>query len=424
MPIHTDIVCFSCGCLCDDLVVETADDQILQVTGACSLGAGLFQQFPVPEHGSFCDGNPVEHAAAISTAVQILQNSRAPLIFGMQSTATDGQRQAIELAETIGAVIDTAGSPLTRATMTAMQQVGMSTCTLGEVRQRADLVIFWGADPQRTHPRLIDRLCGEGPTEFLPNGRNDRTLVGVTAHQTATDVAADITISLPAAQNAAAIAALRQWLRNPDWQPEGTMAFPVKALHQLAMRMTSARYGVLFFGTDFVQGNDAVRNVTTLLQLVTELNAFTRFSARPLTNPGAEQVLTWQTGFPFAVNFQHGYPLYQPGEFSAEELLVRREVDGCILIGSNCLANFSPAALNTLQTIPTIVIDPPRITCPFTSQVRFVCAHPGVHSSGTAYRLDGVALPLRQLVNSCLPPAESILRELRECFLTTAALVE
>jgi formylmethanofuran dehydrogenase subunit B len=29
----------------------------------------------------------------------------------------------------------------------AIQEVGESTCTLGEVKNRADLVIFWGSNP-------------------------------------------------------------------------------------------------------------------------------------------------------------------------------------------------------------------------------------------------------------------------------------
>ena len=36
----------------------------------------------------------------------------------------------------------------------AQQVVGKVTCTLGEVRNRADLVIFWGSDPLVSHPRV------------------------------------------------------------------------------------------------------------------------------------------------------------------------------------------------------------------------------------------------------------------------------
>ena len=70
----------------------------------------------------------------------------------------------------------------------------------------------------------------------------------------------------------------------------------------------------------------------------TDLNDFTRFTARRLRIPGdvtgADAVLCWLTGFPFAVNLARGYPRYNPGEYSANELLERGEVDACLLVGS------------------------------------------------------------------------------------------
>ena len=38
------------------------------------------------------------------------------------------------------------------------QLVGKVTCTLGEVRNRADLVIYWGTNPVETHPRHLTRV--------------------------------------------------------------------------------------------------------------------------------------------------------------------------------------------------------------------------------------------------------------------------
>ena len=62
------------------------------------------------------------------------------------------------LAETIGAVIDPAGPLLDGASGLAFQARGASTATLGDVRDRADVVVIWRADPVTTHPRLLERL--------------------------------------------------------------------------------------------------------------------------------------------------------------------------------------------------------------------------------------------------------------------------
>src|SRR5256884_8489922 len=48
---------------------------------------------------------------------------------------------------------------------------------------------------------------------------------------------------------------------------------------------------------------------------------------------GADAVLTWQTGFPFAVDFGRGYPTYRPHAGAAERL-AGGEVDAALVIGA------------------------------------------------------------------------------------------
>ena len=58
-----------------------------------------------------------------------------------------GQRAAVALAEAIGAVIDPAGPLLDGAAGRGLQARGASTATLGDVRDRAEVVVMWRADP-------------------------------------------------------------------------------------------------------------------------------------------------------------------------------------------------------------------------------------------------------------------------------------
>ena len=46
-----------------------------------------------------------------------------------------------------------------------------------------------------------------------------------------------------------------------------------------------------------------------------------------LVSLGFFGVLTWQTGYPFGVNFFAGYPRFNPGEFSGPAMLARGEID-------------------------------------------------------------------------------------------------
>ena len=90
-----------------------------------------------------------------------------------------------------------------------------------------------------------------------------------------------------------------------------------------------------------------------LLELVAELNRKTRFIARRLRVSGdvsgADSVLCWQTGFPFGVDLSRGYPRFNPGEFTTQELLERGEIDACVIVGSRNLPTLSDAALEFLS---------------------------------------------------------------------------
>jgi formylmethanofuran dehydrogenase subunit B len=119
--------------------------------------------------------------------------------------------------------------------------------------------------------------------------------------------------------------------------------------------------------------------------------------------------LAWQTGYPFSVNLARGYPRFNPGEFTAHDLLLRGEVDACLLVGSFGVRRFSPEAIANLRRIPTIVLDPPTLESLTPPTVRFTTAIPGVHLPGTAYRMDEVPIPLRVLLPARYPSDADVL---------------
>jgi hypothetical protein len=141
-----------------------------------------------------------------------------------------------------------------------------------------------------------------------------------------------------------------------------------QALVELADRMKSCRCGVVFFGLGLARTGAGHRSVEALLRLVADLNAYTRFHARRMRIPGdvsgADSVLCWQTGFPFSVNLTRGHPRYNPDEYSAAQMLQRREVDACLLVGSESVPEMPPDAIDQLRSIPSIVLDHPTVARP------------------------------------------------------------
>lgn len=349
---------------------------------------------------------------AIGRSVAILSASRNPLIFGLSRSSTDGQRAAVALAEQLKANIDTTASVCHGPSIMAIQSVGESTCSLGEVRNRADLVIFWGANPEESHPRHLERYSGDATGWLLPRGRSDRKVVVIDTKPTATSALADHFIQIEPGRDFELIWGLRRLLKS-DGSAVDCAGLPAAAVRKLVELMTSCNYGVVFFGLGLAQRGLGHLNVEALLKLVAELNDRTRFCARRLRIPGdvtgADSVLCWQTGYPFAVNFSRGYPRYNPGEFTANQLLERNEVDACLFVGSESASLLSSAAQQRLEQIPTITLDYPQMPPQFLPTVQFATAVYGVHQPGTAYRMDEMPIPLRKILDTDYPTDESIL---------------
>ena len=373
-PIE-NVACTVCGCVCDDLRITVEGGRITRAEGACSLAEPWFlgqdsRRPPIAE----IEGRPASLETGIVHAAEILRASRAPLIYGLSRSSTEGQRAAVDLADRLGATIDTTAS-LCPAPTVALQLAGQSTCSLGEVKNRADLVIFWGTNPVQSHPRHFERYSVLPAGKFVPGGRADRTVVVVDVQQSASADAADLFIPVEQGEDFEALWTLRSLIRGVPVEATASTGAPLALLTDLAGRMKSCRFGIVFFGLGLSMHGVGHRSVEALFRLVTDLNDFTRFYARRMRVPGdvagADSVLAWQTGYPFSVNLARGYPRYNPGEFSAQDLLEQHEVDACLLVGSKDVANFSAAALDHLRTIPTIALDHPTVATVLPPTIRF-----------------------------------------------------
>lgn len=448
LTIVENVACTLCGCVCDDLKISTQDGKVIAAEHACQRIAEpwFLEQNKRSPAAAMVDGVEVDRELALARATEILRAADAPLIYGLSRSSTPGQRAAVALADRLGATIDTTASLCHGPSILALQQSGESTCSLGEIRNRSDLVIFWGCDPAVTHPRHFERYSVDPVGEFRPNGRADRTVIVVDRQPSETSALADHFLQVEPDRDFEALWALRSLIRGEADSSVGfsrhvedlvsakanttkalirgespaqgiPTGLPLEQLADLAARMKSCQSGVIFFGLGLSQNWIGHLNVSALLDLVTELNDYTRFYARRLRIygdvTGADSVLCWQTGYPFAVSLSRGYPRFNPGEFSAEELLAREEVDACLMVGTETWSQFSPAAQAHLRRIPTIVLDYPNVDIPFTPTVKFTTAVYGVHRPGTAYRMDEIPIPLRTFLESEYPSDDEILGELK-----------
>ena len=415
--------CTFCGCVCDDmnLTVDLEHKRITKAENACVLGKAWFREHGIEERpAALIGGREATTVEAVEEAAQILANAKFPIIYGLSDTTCEAQRVAVSIGDMIGGTIDTTTSVCHGPSGIAFQGVGESTASLGEIKNRADMVVFWGGNPAEAHPRLFTRYAVTAKGMFTPNGRKDRTIVLVDVRRTASTPVADIFLQIKPRTDFEVLWALRALVKGRRVDPsiEQKTGISLAVLEDLVARMKAARYGALLFGMGLTMNRGRHFNSGALLALATDLNEFAHWVAKPVRGhgnvTGADNVVSWQTGFPFGVNFSRGYPRFNPGEFTTVDTLSRGDADAAMIIASDPASNFPKAAIEHLHRIPVITLDPKETHTSRLARVAFTTATYGINVTGTVYRMDDVPITLRPAFESPYPSDQEILTAIRD----------
>jgi formylmethanofuran dehydrogenase subunit B len=297
---------------------------------------------------------------------------------------------------------------------------GKVTCTLGEVKNRADFIVYWGGNPAECHPRHFTKYTLMQKSRFLPRGRKDRTMVLVDIRETKSVKASDIFLQVRPGKDFELITILRAMIKGQpvDASEIESTGLTPEQLEDFVQRMKSCKFGVMFFGMGLSMTRGKHMNSAALLTLAAEMNAFTKFVAMPMRGhgnvTGADVIMRWQTGYPFGITFNRGYPRYNPGEFSTVDVLVRGDTDCAFIIGADPGATMPQPAIDHLARIPTIVLDPHVTHTSRIARVHITTAPAGISAPGTAYRMDEIPLPLRPALSSPYPTDEEVVRRIHQ----------
>src|SRR6187549_1098780 len=221
LKVIKDATCTFCGCVCDDIDLTVDGHRIVKAERACVLGNGWFLNHEVEQRPAcLINGQAASVADGIERAAQILANAKYPLVYGLSDTTIESQRVAVGIADWIGANVDTTTSVCHGPSGMAFQGVGEVTCSLGEVRNRADFIMFWGSNPAESHPRHFQRYSLMPKGTFVPNGRKDRTCVIVDVRKTKSAKAADIFIQIRPRKDFEALWSLRALAKGIELDPK------------------------------------------------------------------------------------------------------------------------------------------------------------------------------------------------------------
>ncbi len=409
--IYENVVCPFCGCLCDDIIVTVENGQITDTKNACTISKSKFVNHHLNAlESALIDKKAVSTEKAIDKAADILKNADSPLIYGLSSTECEAQRHAIHLAEILGATIDQTASVCHGPTILGTQDAGCVKCTLGEVKNRADLIVYWGCNPAEAHIRHFRRYTVY-PEGLYRKDKKERKIVVVDVRKTASARIADTFVSVEPGSDLEILSLMRAYLKGRN--------VPLKEEYRnLVEMMKTCKFGIIFFGLGLTMSRGKHLNVDAALRLVRDLNDYTKFSITAMRGhynvTGAGSTMAWVTGYPFAVNFSLGYPVHNPGEFSAVDVLARKECDAALIIASDPVSNFPVDSWRHLAEIPTIVMDPKVNLTSRIARVSIPVATAGIEAEGTAYRMDGIPLRLKKVLDTSRLSDADVLSQLIE----------
>lgn len=415
-----DVVCPFCGCLCDDLVVEVEGTRVVSVENGCTLANEKFMgdhrlKTPIRREGK--GWKETTYDEAIRETAEILCDADRPLLYGWSGTHGEAQSIGIHLAEILGALVDNTSTVCHGPSILAIQEVGHPGCTLGQVKNRADVVIYWGTNPIDAHPRHMSRYTTFADGFFLKEAFRDRKLIVVDVRKSESANIADEFVRIQPGGDYAVLSALRAIVQGKRGIiPPSVAGVSREQLFRVADLLLSAKFGAIFFGLGLTMSRGKSKNIRNAIELTEELNRHTKFIISPMRGHwnvyGSNEVFTWITGYPYAVDFARGIAFYNPGETTSVDVLSRKECDACLVVASDPGAHFPKACAEHLARIPTVQIDPHVNATTHLSRIQIPVAVTGIDAEGTAYRMDGVPIRTRMLFRGTYPSDTAVLEQL------------
>lgn len=369
MAEFSPLTCAGCGLLCDDVTVSSVNGAV-SLTPECPLGAAWFSDRVLRAAegtAATIDGEPVDVDTALARVAERLRKARRPLLSGFDGATVEDARAAVALADRLGALVATGQIDGPWPGAPALPLRGASTATLGEIRDRSEVVVIWREDPETTHPRLLERLG-------LASSSAEHVLVVVDDRDTATAARADVRLRWPPERDLDVLVTLR--VGDPE---------------ELYGRLAAVPHAAFVYGPGLTAGAGGQRRALALGELVRVMSHDRHVVTLPLPAvPGtrsADDVLAWQSGYESTVDFASGHPELVSATEPLDGFDVRLDVEA------------GPAG--------GLVVGP-------GVEVWIRTAAAGVEAGGTVHRLDGVPLSLQAPLENGAPTAAALLTRLLE----------
>ena len=400
------ITCTGCALLCDDIEAVVETNRIKEIRNACRRGAARMKGCNnrlVPS----IDQKPVDIESSIKKAVEILRNAKSPMIFGLDNSTCEAQVKGIQLARKINAIIDDTSSFCQGLLIEKILQKKFRTCSLDDIRNKADVLVYWGSDAQDSQPRHLSRFS------YFPRGESrqrgyeeDRLAIAIDVRESNTaKICKGHFYRIPPKGDREFILALMEALSGK------APAYDTKNMLGLASILKKAQFGAIFVGIGLTY---SIKNDFEILTALVDM--LPKFNIMPMVGHynmrGFNEALFKETGFVNRVKFEG--PGVQDDRYAIIEALKNKSIDALVVVGSDPVFSLPRSVTAHLASIPVVCIDPWQTFTSRISTVNIPCAASGVEAAGSAVRMDGKVTGLKKIIENNYMTDEDIMKRLME----------
>ncbi len=398
--------CTGCGLLCDDIEVSVENGRIKETRNACRRGAARMRGC-VKRLNLSVDQKPASIENSIIKAAEILREAKMPMLFGWSNSTCEAQLKGIQLARKLNAIIDDTSSFCQGILIEKVLGKKFRTCLLEDIRDKADVLVYWGSDAQDSLPRHLSRFS------YFPRGESrqrgyeeDRIAIAIDVRESNTaKICKGHFYRIPLKGDRDFILALIDALSGkvPGYEP--------KKMLELASILKKAEFGAIFVGIGLTY---SIKEDFDILVKLADM--LPNFNIMPMVGPynmrGFNEALFRETGFVNRTRFDGKAD--HDNSYSLMEGLRNKSIDALLVIGSDPLSSLPHSLISHLANIPIICIDPCVTLASRIASVTIPCAYSGVECGGSAVRMDGKVIELTTVLKTSYPSDEELLRRLTE----------
>ncbi|MCL6621786.1 MAG: hypothetical protein K6T55_06745 [Syntrophobacterales bacterium] len=412
-------ICPGCACLCDDLDLVEADGG-LQAHNVCAWGSAKFlgskkfhpgqprRRLTAPFVRRRGRREEVSPEAALAQAAELLARARRPVVFGLTACGSRAQEAALAVARHLRARLEPADLNLMAPYYQALLTAEIHHASLEVLRDEADTVLYWGANPLHSCPRHLTRYTVFARGRFTERGVEDRRLAAVDLHRTELARFCQVFVRVAPGADLELIRAVQGVL-------SGASRATVTGAVRLAEFLRHGEVGVIFAGRGLAVGAEALARFAALGDLIRVLRPARRFFLLPLASDfnsaGLYHLLLTRLGSPWAPDFGEG----DPPVFRSQPVRWE-EVDALLVTGADLFWLLPEETRRDLtrRQVPVVAVGPWEDRTVARAAVALPAALEGIEVEEVAYRQDGIPVCLRPVLPPPAPAAHQVLTQLLE----------